>query len=76
MSWERLSTPNIFGGWFLLNDKYFPQGDYFGVGICHSPSYVWRSIWSVKDVIWWGLHWIIGTEEQIPIWDHPSQCKY
>jgi hypothetical protein len=29
----------------------------------------------VKDVILRVLHWIIGTGERIPIWDHPWLCN-
>ncbi|RHN81910.1 hypothetical protein MtrunA17_Chr1g0204171 [Medicago truncatula] len=55
----------------LLKAKYFPRSDYFGASIGHNPSYVWRSIWSAKDVIRRGFQWSIGTGEHIPVWDHP-----
>jgi hypothetical protein len=45
----------------LLKAKYFPRSDYFGASIGHNPSYVWCSIWSVKDLIRRGFQWSIGT---------------
>ena len=69
-AWKLVSDPESLVT-RLLKAKYFPQGDYFGAGIGHNPSYVWRSIWSVKDVIRRGLHWCIGTGERIPVCDHP-----
>jgi len=47
------------------------KSKYFGASIGHIPSYVWRSIWSAKDVIRRGFQWSIGTGEHIPIWGHP-----
>nr|ABN08839.1 hypothetical protein MtrDRAFT_AC161399g49v2 [Medicago truncatula] len=32
---------------------------------------IWRSIWSVKDVIRHGFQWSIGIGEHIPVWNHP-----
>jgi len=55
----------------LFKAKYFLRNDYFGASIGHNPSYVWRSIWSVKDVIRRGFQWSIGTGELIPVWNHP-----
>jgi hypothetical protein len=69
-AWKLVSSPESLIT-RLLKAKYFPQSDYFGASIGYNPSYVWRSIWSAKDMIRRGFQWSIGTGEHIPIWDHP-----
>jgi len=69
-AWKLVSTPESLIT-RLLKAKYFPRSDYFGASIGHNPSYVWRSIWSAKDVIRRGFQWNIGTSEHIPDWNHP-----
>ena len=69
-AWTLVSSPESLIT-CLLKAKYYPQSDYFGARIGHNPSYVWRSIWSAKDVIRRGFQWSIGTGEHIPVWDHP-----
>jgi hypothetical protein len=49
-AWKLVSNPeSLFTR--LLKAKYFPIGDYFGDGIGHNPSYVWRSIWSIGVLV-------------------------
>jgi hypothetical protein len=69
-AWKLISSPESLIT-RLLKAKYFSRSDYFGVSIGHNPSYVWRSIWSAKDVIRRGFQWSIGTGEHIPVWYHP-----
>ncbi|XP_039685651.1 uncharacterized protein [Medicago truncatula] len=69
-AWKLVSSPESLIT-RLLKAKYFPRSDYFGASIGHNPTYVWRSIWSAKDVIRRGFQWSIGTGEHIPVWDHP-----
>jgi hypothetical protein len=69
-AWKLVSSPESLIT-RLLKAKYFPRSDYFGASLGHNPSYVWRSIWSAKDVIRRGFQWSIGTGERIPVWDHP-----
>jgi len=69
-AWKLVSSPKSLIT-RLLKAKYFSRSDHFGASIGHNPSYVWCSIWSVKDVIRRGFHWSIGTGEHIPVWDNP-----
>ena len=44
------------------------------------PSYLWRSIWGVQEVIIKVLRWLIGDGQSIDIWEdrwlpHPSTFK-
>jgi len=53
----------------LLKVRYFPNSDYFAARASHNPSYVWKSLCSVKDVVWNGFKWSIGTWTSISVWD-------
>jgi hypothetical protein len=53
----------------LIKARYFPTSDYFAARSGHNPSYVWRSIWSVKSVMQNGFRWSIGTGTNISVWD-------
>nr|ABN08570.1 WW/Rsp5/WWP [Medicago truncatula] len=53
----------------LFKARYFPTSDYFAARSGHNPSYVWRSIWSVKSVLQNGFRWSIGTGTNILVWD-------
>jgi len=68
-AWKLVSNPNSIIT-HILKAKYFPRVDYYGAVIGHNPNYVWRSIWSVKDVIQRGFQWSIDMGERIPLWDH------
>lgn len=45
----------------LFKAHYFPNTDFIGSRLGHNPSYVRRSIFSVKMVVKKGTRWQIGT---------------
>lgn len=69
-AWKLITNPNAPMP-RLLKAKYFPQGDYFSVGISHNPNYVWCEIYSLKDVLRRGFKWSIGSSESILVRHHP-----
>ena len=59
-AWKLVTSPNslIIK---LLKAKYYPRSDYFGAAADHNPSYVWRGLWKVKEMVRRGFQWSIGT---------------
>lgn len=55
----------------LFKARYFPHSDYLGATIGANPSYIWRSIHSVQNLIRQGARWCIGTGSSIPLMHHP-----
>lgn len=55
----------------LFKAKYFAHTDFFGENIGTNTSYVWRSIFSAKNVVNHGARWCIGTSARIPLMGHP-----
>jgi ribonuclease HI len=55
----------------LFKARYFPRSDYLGATIGANPSYIWRSIHSVQNLIRKGARWCIGTGSSIPLMYHP-----
>jgi len=54
----------------LLRARYYFTSDYFASSVGHIPSYVWRAIWSEKEIVQRGFKWSIDTCTNILIWDH------
>jgi len=69
-AWKLVTSPNslIIK---LLKAKYYPRSDYFGAAADHNPSYVWRGLWKVKEMVQRGFRWSIGTRESISVWHQP-----
>jgi len=55
----------------LFKARYFPNTDFIGSSIGHNPSYVWRSIFSVKIVVNQDARWRIGSGDNIPFLGAP-----
>jgi len=49
-AWKLVTSPNSLVT-KLLKAKYYPRSDYFGVAVGHNPSYVWRGLWKVKEMV-------------------------
>jgi hypothetical protein len=67
-AWKLITNPDTLIT-RLLKAKYFLHSDYFGASLGHNPSYVWRGLWIVRGKINQGLHWSIGSGENISVWD-------
>lgn len=42
----------------VFKAKYFPDGDFLGASVGHSPSFAWRSVWSSQRLLREGVRWI------------------
>ncbi|KAM6542808.1 hypothetical protein CsatB_007255 [Cannabis sativa] len=51
--------------------RYFPYDDFLSADLGRNPSYVWRSIWSAKDLVHRGARRTIGTGISTPILHQP-----
>ncbi|XP_058765928.1 uncharacterized protein LOC131639449 [Vicia villosa] len=69
-------------GWFLMNNtqalmsrffkaRYFPKTTFLDANLGYNPSFVWRSIWKVREVITFGCRWSIGDGSQIKVMNEP-----
>jgi hypothetical protein len=52
----------------ILRAKYYRNGSFLTATVGRSPSYVWKSICSARDLLQKGLQWRVGNGEQIRIW--------
>jgi len=72
-AWKLLTHPDsLITG--LFKARYFPSSDYLASSIGHIPSFVWRSVWSVKAVVENGFQWSIGSGTNISVWN-PSWIR-
>ena len=69
-AWKLVTSPNSLIT-RLLKAKYYPRSDYFGASVGHNPSYIWRGLWRVKEMVCRGFQWSIRTGEYISVWHQP-----
>ncbi|KAA3449628.1 reverse transcriptase [Gossypium australe] len=55
----------------VLKARYFPNSDFLAAKVGSYPSFTWRSICSVRDLIEEGMVWRIGNGECVNIWNDP-----
>lgn len=55
LAWRLVSNENSLVA-RLLKAKYFPNCSFFYSSLGMNPSFSWRSIWGVKDVLGRGIH--------------------
>lgn len=55
----------------VFKAKYFPNCSVLDARLGHSPSYVWRSLWSSKSLLQDGLLWCFGNGSNINVWRDP-----
>lgn len=64
MGWPLLAEPNTFVC-RVLKSKYFSSGDFLTAHVGHSPSFTWRSICAVQDLVRRGVRWRVGNGDRI-----------
>jgi ribonuclease HI len=65
--WRLMKFPNsLFAQ--ILQDKYYPKGDFLKARVGRRPSYAWRSIVQAREVLERGIAWRVGNGELIRIW--------
>ena len=55
----------------VSKEKYFPSEDYLSSNLGYNPSFVWKSIWSAKEVVKLGYRMRIGSGEITSVWNDP-----
>jgi len=55
--------------------KKTSPGHYLAASPGHNPSFVWRSLWNVKDVIRSSFKWSLGDGANIYVWDQSWICN-
>ena len=68
--WNLLTKPHTLVA-RVFKEKYFPSGDYLSFNLGSNPSFVWKSIWSVKEVVKLGYRMRIGSGEITSVWNDP-----
>lgn len=51
-----------------LKSKYFPKGTIKDAKVGYTPSYVWRNIFSARDLVLEGSRWCIGNGSNVKVW--------
>ncbi|KAJ8438337.1 hypothetical protein Cgig2_013385 [Carnegiea gigantea] len=67
--WRLLKSPNSLIS-CILQAKYFPNCSILGAGLGHRPSFIWRSILGVRDLVKSGARWLIGNGHNILVWSN------
>ena len=68
--WNLLTKPHILVA-RVFKEKYFPSGDYLSSNLGSNPSFVWKNIWSVKEVVRLGYRMRIRSGEITSVWNNP-----
>lgn len=55
----------------ILKAKYSPSCEFFEAPIRHNPSYTWRGIHEVRDLVRRGSKWKVGTRDWVRMWLDP-----
>lgn len=51
--------------WDVWNSRYFPNCNILEAKLDFSPSYVWRSVFAMKDLVMEGTRWRIGDGSKV-----------
>ena len=68
--WNLLTKPHTLVAQ-VFKEKYFPSGHYLSSNLGSNPSFVWKSIWSAKEVVKLGYIMRIGFAEISSVWNDP-----
>ena len=68
--WNLLTKPHTLVA-RVFKEKYFPSGDYLSSNLGSNPSFIWKSIWSAKEVVKLGYRMRIGSGEITSVWNDP-----
>ena len=60
----------------LFKAKYFPHGSYLSSSLGCNLSFVWRSVWSEKEVVNRGIRWRVGDGKSIYVWRDAWVCDF
>ncbi|CAN0920646.1 hypothetical protein LINGRAHAP2_LOCUS32154 [Linum grandiflorum] len=52
----------------MLKAKYHKNSSVLDAEISYRPSFIWRSLMGVQDILWKGLRWRLGNVCSVKIW--------
>jgi ribonuclease HI len=64
--WRILQNPDSLVA-KVLKAKYFPRTSFFEATLGHNPSFAWRSLWGVREVLARGSRWRIGEGSNVRV---------
>ncbi|GAA0183661.1 hypothetical protein LIER_42442 [Lithospermum erythrorhizon] len=50
--------------------RYYPDGDFSTTKLGTNPSFTWRSLLSVRDLLYHGIKWELGNGVSVNVWKH------
>ncbi|XP_021728740.1 uncharacterized protein LOC110695821 [Chenopodium quinoa] len=53
----------------ILKAKYFKHCDVLNASVGFDPSFVWRSIWGARSLLFEGLKWRVGNGYAVNVWN-------
>ena len=65
--WRLLTSPDSLAA-KVISAKYYPNLSFMDVTLGTKPSFAWRSIYGVRDLLENGLIWRVGNGKMIKIW--------
>ncbi|GAA0155454.1 hypothetical protein LIER_38092 [Lithospermum erythrorhizon] len=68
-AWRLITGPNCQLS-RTLNARYYPDGDFFSAKLGSGPSFTWRSLLSIRDLLNNGIEWKLGRGQSINICQH------
>ncbi|KAA3477188.1 RNA-directed DNA polymerase reverse transcriptase family protein [Gossypium australe] len=66
--WRLINFPNSLLE-KVLKAKYYPNSDFIHAQLENLPSLTWKSVWTAKWLLKYGLCWRVGKGDQISIWN-------
>ncbi|CAH9116622.1 unnamed protein product [Cuscuta europaea] len=68
--WKLLTEPDSLAR-RIFQARYYPGQSYLTTSLGNKPSFIWRSLVEVQDIIRKGVRWRVGDGEFINIWRDP-----
>ncbi|XP_062116553.1 uncharacterized protein LOC133830553 [Humulus lupulus] len=68
--WRLLANPSSLVG-RIFKSRYFRAGNFLTAELGSNPSFIWRSIWEIKDLVQCGARYRVGNGESIDILRDP-----
>ncbi|KAG7958794.1 hypothetical protein I3843_10G035400 [Carya illinoinensis] len=66
--WRMITNTNSLAA-KVMKEKYFRKTSVLKANLGYGPSYIWRSLWGVRDLIRAGIRHRVGNGKKIKIWE-------
>jgi hypothetical protein len=65
--WRLIQDPSSLAG-SIIKAKYYPRGSLLEAKLGSRPSYAWRSIMALRDLLQEQMFWRVGNGKRVHIW--------